>query len=335
MQIFAGTSGFSYAEWCGRFYPEALPAAQMLRFYSSRLPTVEINNTFYRMPSPELIAGWRDEVADSFCFAVKVPRRITHQKKLADVGEDVAHLLGVVDLLGGKLGPLLFQLPPFLKKDLGLLTAFLSELPEGRRVALEFRHPSWFTDSVYSALSARNVALVAGDLDEVEKSPPLVATADFGYLRLRRPDYDAEGLRDWGTRISAQKWQTAYAYLKHEVLGPLFAEALLAHVSGREMADLSAVRAAIAASEQKPKGARSSPASSKKSEGRASKVPTPRASKTIAPRSPGATAPPVSKTPGPRVSKAPEPRVSKAPEPRVSKAPEPRVSKAPSKARKP
>ena len=256
MEIFAGTSGFSYAEWCGRFYPEALPAAQMLRFYSSRLPTVEINNTFYRMPSPDLVAGWRDEVADSFCFAVKVPRRITHQKRLVDVGQDVAHLLAVIDVLGAKLGPLLFQLPPFLKKDLGLLTAFLAELPEGRRVALEFRHASWFTDDVYSALSARNVALVAGDLDEVEKSPPLVATADFGYLRLRRPDYDRESIADWATRIAAQPWQSAYAYLKHEVLGPMFAEALLAQLSGREMADLSAIRASIAAPSAKPKSAR-------------------------------------------------------------------------------
>lgn len=301
MQIFAGTSGFSYAEWCGRFYPHALPGAQMLRFYSSRLPTVEINNTFYRMPNPETVAAWRDEVPDSFRFAVKATRRITHQKKIADVGADVAHLFSVIDVLGDKLGPVLFQLPPFLKKDLGLLEAFLAELPEGRRVAVEFRHPSWFTDSVYSALSGRNAALVCGDLEDAEKSPPLVVTADFGYLRLRRLDYEPSDIADWAVRISGQSWQSAYVYLKHEVLGPMFAEALLASLSGEEMADLSAVRASIAA--PKPKSVRA--ASSK------------------------------SKTPAPRASKTPAPRASKAAAPRVSKAPAARPSKAPSKSRKP
>jgi len=148
----------------------------------------------------------------------------------------------------------LFQTPPFLKKDLGLLRDFLACLPEGRRTALEFRHASWFADEVYSALSQSNVALVAGDLEEEEKSPPLVATADFGYLRLRRMDYDPRGIAEWGARIAAQSWQSAYAYLKHEVLGPLFAEALRAALDGREQADLSAIRAAIAA--PKPKSAR-------------------------------------------------------------------------------
>src|SRR5450432_377230 len=125
MQILAGTSGFSYAEWRGRFYPGALPDDQMLHFYAERLPTVEINNTFYRMPKPETVAAWRDEVPDSFRFAVKASRRITHQQKLADVADDVAHLFRVAEVLGDKLGPVLFQLPPFLKKDLGLLRAFL------------------------------------------------------------------------------------------------------------------------------------------------------------------------------------------------------------------
>ena len=302
MQILTGTSGFSYPEWCGRFYPEALPGSQMLRYYATRLATVEINNTFYRMPNQDTVAGWRDEVPDSFCFAVKASRRITHQKKLADVSDDVAHLFGIVDVLGNKLGPVLFQTPPFLKKDLAVLKDFLAGLPAARRVALEFRHPSWFADDVYSALSQSNVALVAGDLEEAEKSPPLVATADFGYLRLRRMDYDPATIADWGTRIAAQRWQTAYAYLKHEVLGPLFAEALRAVLDGREQADLSEMRASIAA--PKPKSVRGAAPKSKKAEPKTSKAPTARASKAPASqaRIPAARA---SKTPSARSSKGP------------------------------
>ena len=312
MQIFVGTSGFSYAEWKGRFYPEALPDGQMLRFYSERLPTVEINNTFYQMPKQETVAGWRDASPDAFLFAVKASRRITHQKKLLDVSEDVTYLFKVIDVLGAKVGPVLFQLPPFLKKDLGVLEAFLSALPAGRRAALEFRHPSWFEDDVYAALRAANVALVGGDLEDVEKSPPLVVTADFGYLRLRRMDYDPASIAEWGARIGMQSWQTVYAYFKHEALGPMFAEALLAVMDGREMADLSAVRASIAA--PKPKSARGA---------RKSKSPESRESKTPQVR--------VSKAPPEKPSIAPSPRKSKAPSPRKSKVPSPRKSKVPTK----
>lgn len=295
MQIFAGTSGFSYTEWRGRFYPEAFPEAQMLRYYAGRLPTVEINNTFYQMPKVETIAAWRDAVPDSFCFAVKASRRITHQGRLAGTEADVARLFEVAGTLGSKLGPVLFQLPPFLKKDLGLLVAFLDTLPKERRAAFEFRHPSWFEDGVYAALAAHNVALVGGDLEEAEKSPPLVATADFGYLRLRRLDYQPDGIAEWGQRIAEQKWSTVFAYLKHEVLGPLFAESLLAVLHGEPMPDLSAVRASIAAPSQKPKSTRA--ASKSKTEARASKAPA--ASK--------------SKAPAARASKAPAARPSKVP----------------------
>jgi uncharacterized protein YecE (DUF72 family) len=298
MQIFAGTSGFSFAEWKGRFYPAGLPDAQMLRFYAERLPTVEINNSFYQMPKPETVAAWRDGAPDSFVFAVKATRRITHQKKLIDVGDDISHLFSVVDVLGAKRGPVLFQLPPFLKKDIGVLNAFLAALPEGRRAALEFRHPSWFNDDVYAALAAQNVALVGGDLDEAEKSPPLVATADFGYLRLRRLDYDPASIADWSTRIAAQPWQAVHAYFKHEVLGPMFAEALLALMSGGEMADLSAVRASIAA--PKPKSTRSSASKSKKPEPRSSKAPDLRSSKAPSKRA--------SKVAGPASKPAPKSR---------------------------
>jgi uncharacterized protein YecE (DUF72 family) len=318
MQIYAGTSGFSYSEWCGRFYPEAHPASEMLAYYASRLPTVEINNTFYRMPNPATVAAWRDEVPDSFCFAVKASRRITHQKKLTDVADDVAHLFEVIDVLGAKLGPVLFQTPPFLKKDLGVLNSFLAAVPEGRRVALEFRHPSWFSDDVYSALSARNAALVGGDLEEAEKSPPFVATADFGYLRLRRLDYQPAGIGEWGERIASQSWHSVYAYLKHEVLGPLFAEALLATLHGQPMADLAPIRASIAA--PKPKAARS--AASK------SKAPEPPSKPA---KAPAAKAPRASKAPAPRASQAPTTGASKVPPARSSNAP----ARTTTKSRKP
>lgn len=320
MQILAGTSGFSYSEWCGRFYPEALPGAQMLHFYASRLPSVEINNTFYRMPNQEMVAGWRDDVPESFCFAVKATRRITHQKKLADVGADIAQLFGVIDVLGGKLGPVLFQLPPFLKKDLGLLQAFLAELPSGRRAAVEFRHPSWFADDVYGALSERNVALVAGDLEDAEKSPPFVATADFGYLRLRRLDYAPSDIADWGARLTQQTFQAAYVYFKHEVLGPMFAEALLANLSGQEMADLTSIRASIAAPPQKPSKAPAARAAKPSSKAPASRGAKP-SSKPAASRG----AKPSSKPPASRGAK------SKTPTP----APAQREARSPSKASKP
>ena len=315
MEIFAGTSGFSYAEWCGRFYPVALPGAQMLSFYCQRLPTVEINNTFYRMPTQEVVAAWGAEVPKTFRFAIKATRRITHQQKLADVGDEVAHLFDVIGVLGQKLGPVLFQLPPFLKKDLGLLTAFLRILPAGKRAALEFRHPSWFTDDVYAALAECNVALVGGDLEEADNSPPLVATADFGYLRLRRLDYEPSGLEDWSTQIRAQSWKSAYVYLKHEVLGPMFAEALLANLSGCEMADLSAIRASIVA--PKPKSTRASSSKSNSPEARASSTPGPR----------------TTKYPGAHATKAPSARPTKA-RTGTSKAPVAPPSKAPGKPRK-
>jgi uncharacterized protein YecE (DUF72 family) len=253
MQVYAGTSGFSYTEWRGRFYPEGLPGDRMLAFYSERLPSVEINNTFYRMPKPEMLAAWGEGAPAAFRFSLKATRRITHQQKLAEVAGDLAHFFSVADALGEKLGAVLFQLPPFLKKDLGLLREFLPIVPSGRRIAIEFRHPSWFSDDVYAALAERNVALVAGDLDELEKSPPLIVTANFGYLRLRRLDYDPNTIADWGARIAAQAWQEVYTYFKHEVLGPLFAQALLASMSGQPMADLSAMRASIVAPPDKAK----------------------------------------------------------------------------------
>lgn len=198
----------------------------MLGYYAERLPTVEINNTFYRMPRAELLERWKSAVPESFSFGVKAPRRITHIARLKDCADDVEYLYRVLGVFGPLLGPTLFQLPPFLKKDVELLKAFLATLPNATRAAFEFRHASWFEDDVYDALRAAGAALVGGDADE-GPSPPLVATADWGYLRLRSPAYDEAGIAAWDERLRAQPWSTAYVYFKHERLGPAYAQRLL------------------------------------------------------------------------------------------------------------
>jgi uncharacterized protein YecE (DUF72 family) len=224
MELLAGTSGFSYKEWKGTFYPEKLAADGMLRFYAERFPTVEINNTFYRMPGEGMLSRWATEVPEHFAFTLKAPRRITHDKRLKETGSDVAEFLRRAALLGPKLGPLLFQLPPFLKKDLEVLGAFLESLPPGRQIAFEFRNPSWQDDAVHEMLRAREVMLCTADTDEGDP-PPLVATAKLGYLRLRREAYSDPDLKGWVKRIAAQPWTRAYVYFKHEdeATGPKFA----------------------------------------------------------------------------------------------------------------
>jgi uncharacterized protein YecE (DUF72 family) len=225
MELLVGTSGFSYPEWRGSFYPEGLPAEDMLRSYSERLPSVEINNTFYRMPQPALLEGWNNKVQGDFAFALKAPRSITHVARLRDAADLVAHFLKVATTLGSRQGPILFQLPPFYKKDVVALRDFLALLPVGVKAAFEFRHPTWFDDEVTTLLGDAKAALVAGDPDEGEPLP-LIATAPFGYLRLRAPSYDLAGLQSWQARIAAQPWEQAFVYLKHEVLGPAYAQAL-------------------------------------------------------------------------------------------------------------
>jgi uncharacterized protein YecE (DUF72 family) len=226
MQLFVGTSGFSYAEWKGSFYPAGLPDAEMLPSYAERLPTVEINNTFYRMPQPALLEGWNQKVkSEGFRFALKAPRSITHISRLKDAADGTGYFLKVASTLGARLGPILFQLPPFLRKDAGVLREFLEQLPPGTLAAFEFRHPSWFDDEITTLLADKGAALVAGDPDEGEPLP-LIATASFGYLRLRAASYDLAGLQAWHARIAAQPWQAAYVYLKHEVLGPAYAQGL-------------------------------------------------------------------------------------------------------------
>ena len=214
MQILTGTSGFSYTAWRGTFYPDKLPEAQMLGYYAGRLAAVEINNTFYRMPTPEQLERWAAETPAGFRFALKSPRQITHIKKLADVADSVERLAAAAATLGERLGPILFQLPPFLKKDLPRLEAFLATLPPSVKAAVEFRHESWFTDDVYAALKARNAALCVADSEEL--STPFEATATWGYLRLRRQDYDDAALAGWGDRLRGQPVGDTYVFFKHE-----------------------------------------------------------------------------------------------------------------------
>jgi len=215
MNFHVGTSGYSYKEWKGNFYPEKLASSKMLGYYAERLSAVELNNTFYRMPKTEVLESWAEQVPDDFRFAIKASRRITHFKRLKEAEEVTDYLLRGVAHLGDRLGVLLFQLPPNLKCDLPRLERFLELLPPGTRAAFEFRHPSWFDEKVFDRLRDRNLALVA--VDSEEDSPgELVRTAAYGYLRLRRPDYDGASLADWSLRIRDTGWDEAFVFFKHE-----------------------------------------------------------------------------------------------------------------------
>jgi uncharacterized protein YecE (DUF72 family) len=233
MQVLAGTSGYSFKEWRGHFYPENMPANEMLSYYAGRLATVEINNTFYRMPSETMLARWATEVPADFAFTLKAPRRITHEKRLVEAGPDATEFLRRAATLEDKLGVLLFQLPPYLKKDLARLTDFLEQLPAGPRVAVEFRHDSWQSDDIYEALRTYGAMLCVTDTDEGDT--PFVSTSDCGYLRLRRTHYDDADLRAWLDRIAAQPLARIYVYFMHEddSLGTRFAQRLMELWRGR------------------------------------------------------------------------------------------------------
>jgi uncharacterized protein YecE (DUF72 family) len=227
MRVRIGTSGFSYKEWKGSFYPEDIPASEMLRFYAGRFSTVEINNTFYRMPQASVLAGWAEQVPDGFTFSLKASQRITHRSRLKDAADSVGFFFRVAATLGDRLGPVLFQLPPNLKKDVPRLRDFLRLIPPGARAAFEFRHDSWHDDEVYGLLREAGAALCIAE-DE-ERVTPLVSTTGWGYLRLRRQDYGPETIAAWGRLIQEQPWSDAFVYFKHEdeARGPLFAEGLV------------------------------------------------------------------------------------------------------------
>ncbi|MBW3535310.1 MAG: DUF72 domain-containing protein [Gemmatimonadetes bacterium] len=235
MRAYVGTSGWSYKEWKGPWYPEDLSSDAMLGWYAGRLNSVECNNTFYRLPKRDVLRSWAEQVPDGFSFVLKASKRITHQAKLgADAADPLAYLCDAAGELGDRLGPILFQTPPWLKKDAGLLRDFLARVPEGVRAAFEFRSTSWFDEEVYDVLRQGGAALVAADTGDADKDPPLVATAPWGYARLRREAYDDGLLEDWARRLEATEWDEAWVFFKHEDegAGPRMAERFAGLLAG-------------------------------------------------------------------------------------------------------
>ena len=227
--ILVGTSGYNYPEWRGNFYPEEFPAAKMLPYYAAQFSTVEINYTFRRMPSEKAVAGWVEAVPERFAFTLKAPRRITHQSMLRDCRELVETFCARAQGLGPKQGVLLFQLPPWSKKDLEVLDEFLGWMPSGTRAAFEFRSSSWLSEDVFERLRAANVALCITDSEKA--TTPLVATADYGYFRLRDEGYQEADIARWGDSITelGRDLADVYVYFKHEQegKGPEFAKTLI------------------------------------------------------------------------------------------------------------
>lgn len=228
--LFAGASGYAFKEWKGPFYPADIQPEALLGYYAERLPTVEINNSFYQMPKADVLARWAAATPPHFRFSVKASRRITHDGRLAadKVAEAVAYLYRVLGALGDKRGPVLFQLPPFLKKNTALLKDFLALLPDvegGHHATFEFRHDSWFDDEVYALLRDTGASLCLSEREDATP-PPLVPTADWGYVRLRLETYSSEDLAAWATRLAATPWREVYAYFMHEPTAPAYAQAL-------------------------------------------------------------------------------------------------------------
>ncbi len=215
MQIFVGTSGYAYKEWKGKFYPAKIPPQDMLPFYCQRLTAVEINNTFYHFPKEGVVASWAGQVPDAFIFALKAPQVITHLKRLKNVDGDLAYLFRTLAVLGQKLGPVLFQLPPRFPANRALLQDFLTLLPGPFACAFEFRHPSWLGGEILELLRGQGCSLCLADTEE-NPAPEIIPTAPWGYLRLRRPDYTEADLCHWLERILAQPWEKAFVFFKHE-----------------------------------------------------------------------------------------------------------------------
>ncbi len=219
MQPFVGTSGYSYKEWKGGFYPEDLPNKDMLSHYASKLNAVEINNTFYRMPKSVVVEKWAADVPDGFAFSMKASRRITHHARLKDTEDTLHFLWRAAAKLGDRLGCVFFQIPPYLHLDMERLGPFLKLMPAEHPVVFQFGHDSWLVDEVYDALRSVNAALCITDNDG-GPDPELVATADWGYLRLRRPGYSDAELESWMQRIREQSWKRTFVFFKHEETAP-------------------------------------------------------------------------------------------------------------------
>jgi len=218
MQVWVGTSGYSYTAWKGAFYPEDLSAKKMLSYYSSKLPAVEINNTFYRMPRASVLETWAETVPDGFRFALKASRRITHFKRLKGAEEETEYFVQTATALADRAGVILYQLPPNFKRDDECLKEFVGGLPNPGTSAFEFRHPSWFADPVFDILRERNCALCLAETDDGDDAP-IVETADWSYLRLRKTAYAPAELDTWAGRISDSSWERVYAFFKHEDAG--------------------------------------------------------------------------------------------------------------------
>ena len=228
MNLHVGTSGYSYKEWKGNFYPEDLPAKEMLAYYSRRLAAVEINNTFYRLPQASMIENWKAQVPADFRFSIKATQRITHIKRLNNCADETKYLLETAALLEQRLGVVLFQLPPNAKKDSDRLKAFLNLLPNETHAAFEFRHDSWLDDEIRDLLRSKDCALVVSDTDE-KPLTEIISTAAWGYLRLRRTDYETKDLVEWMRRVQHEKWSDAFIFFKHEDegIGPKLAAQFL------------------------------------------------------------------------------------------------------------
>ena len=227
-KLLAGASGYSYKEWKGSFYPQDMKPEGMLAYYAARLPTVEINNTFYRVPKSEVLRSWAASAAEGFRFAIKASRRITHisRLKVESAAEPLGYLYRNLAALGAKRGPVLFQLPPNLKKDLPRLAAFLQLLPPDHGAAFEFRNDTWFADDVYDALKAAGAALVLSERED-GAPPPLVETAPWGYVRLRLEAYSEGDLGQWAKRLAATAWREIFVYFMHEPTAPAYAGTLM------------------------------------------------------------------------------------------------------------
>lgn len=228
LKLWAGASGYAFKEWKGHFYPEKMQPEAMLAWYAERLPSVEINNTFYQMPKTEVLERWTQATPEDFRFAIKASKRITHSARLAadTAARPLAFLYEKLAALGAKRGPVLFQLPPFLKKDAARLKEFLQLLPEGHRAAFEFRHDSWFDDEVYALLKTAGASLCVSEREDKEP-PALVETAPWGYVRLRLETYTPADLAAWHARLLATQWQEAHVYFMHEPSAPGYARSLL------------------------------------------------------------------------------------------------------------
>jgi uncharacterized protein YecE (DUF72 family) len=224
----AGASGYSFKEWRGTFYPDKIKPEDMLAYYSERLPTVEINNTFYRMPKAAMLESWAATTPEQFKFAIKASRRITHiaRMKVESAAEPLGYLYRNLAALGAKRGPVLFQLPPNLKKDLPRLVAFLGMLPTDHSATFEFRNDTWFDDDVYAALNTAGAALCLSERED-NAPPPLVETAPWGYVRLRLETYSDDDLRRWARTLEATSWRDIHVYFMHEPTAPAYAQALM------------------------------------------------------------------------------------------------------------